>query len=146
MGMRPTRENVVWGIWWGARFGLAFSIIGIIPALIRAGVGTGVWWQKGLSFVALMALYLTTGLLGGAILGLLRNLVPLWWGRRLIGALIGVQFMFAVRLLIYGWNGWNREEVVVWCVIGTGWGLMMSFVPEADARERWPSTRGRRRT
>lgn len=124
--------------------GSDFSVLGIVPAIVRAVSGSDVWWQQGLSFVSLAGLYVSTGFLGGTILGLLRNVVPLWWGRRLIGILIGIQFMFAVRLLIFGWSGWNREELIVWLVIGAVWGLMMSFIPESDARQRWP--RGKRRS
>jgi len=134
MNREKLTENLAWGVRWGLRFGIGFSLIALVPALIRVVMGAGEWWQRGLSFGGLIGLYLVTGLVGGVTVVAMRGLAGSWLGRRLIGAIVGVQFMFAVRLLIYGWEGWNREELTVWLVIGSCWGMMMSFIPEHDVR------------
>lgn len=130
------RTNLAWGTKWGLGFAAGFTLLSAVPAVIRALVGTDIWWQKGLSFLSIVGVYVFSGILGGIIVGLLRGILRWWWGRRLVGAIIGVPFGFAVRTMVHGWSG--PADLHIWLIAGAAWGVMMSFIPEPDAQKNWP--------
>ena len=139
---RLLHHNVVWGMKWGLYFATFFTLVAAIPALIRVFIAPTAGWQKSLSFAAIIGTYFFGGLSGGAIVGLLWNLVRWWWGRRLVGVIAAIPIMFATRIAVFGLDGWTRKDVYVWLFTAVVWGGIMSFVPEKEAKSRWPPKRG----
>ena len=129
--------NVVWGAAWGLFLAACFTVIAAVPALIRAFTGPAHVWQKGLSFFAIIGVYLFGGIIGGALVGLLRPVSRWWVGRRLIGVVVAVPVGIAIRYTVYGWHSWTTTELENWTITTIIWGLAMSFAPEPYVREYW---------
>lgn len=129
------RKNVQWGVLWGLYLAAAFTVIAAIPALIRAVTGPATGWQKGVTFLEIIGVYLFGGVVAGAIVGLLRGATKWWLGRRVVGIIASVPIMFAVRVAVYGPHGWTRADVENWLLTAVIWGIAMSFAPEPWAKE-----------
>jgi hypothetical protein len=129
--------NVAWGIVWGLFLAACFTVIAAVPALIRALIGPAYAWQKKLTFLAIIGVYLSSGIAGGAVVGLLRPLSRWWMGRRLIGVVVAVPITIAIRYAVYGWQPWSAPELEKWTFTAVIWGLAMSFAPEPYVREYW---------
>lgn len=125
------RENLAWGLEAGIFFAAVTVVLAIIPALIRALVGTHVWWQKGLSFLAIIGLYLFGGITGGVIVGLLRPWTRYWWGRRMVGALAAVPFAAVIIVTFFGVRDFSVGIVLFTSAV---WGGAMSFIFEGEAK------------
>ena len=129
--------NVAWGVAWGLFLAACFTVIAAVPALIRALIGPAHAWQKGLTFFAIIGVYLFGGIFGGAVVGVLRPVSRWWVGRRLIGVVVAVPVTIAIRYAVYGWRPWSEAELENWTFTAIVWGLAMSFAPEPYVREYW---------
>ena len=124
------RTNLTWGFHIGLLFAAGATALGVVPALVRAFVEAGVWWQKGLSFVTVIGIYVAGGLSAGLIIGLLRGLTRYWLGRRLVGMIAAVPVMLLVAYTVVGVREWDASTLLVWLQTAAIWGFVMSFVPE----------------
>ncbi len=129
------RQNLSWGIRWGLIFATGFTVLGLIPALIRAFSPPGSFGEQTLSFAGIVASYFFGGVAGGIVVGLLRDLMKWWLGRRIIGIAAAVPFIFAVRVLVEGHDAWTLEDVAPWIFAAVVYGVAMSFAPEPWAKK-----------
>jgi hypothetical protein len=140
---RSALKDLRWGVFWGFALALGFTAFAAIPAAIRA-LGPQDDWTAGLSFGELTMFYLGAGLLGGALVGLLRPFAQRWWGRRLLGIIVGLPVFFGGTAMVLDLSEWNR---FMWVWMGIGgliWAQVMSFVFEERSDSRRPTQRMRR--
>jgi len=92
----PLRGNLSTGLWWGIRYALAYSVIGIAVAVARGGVPA----SYGLTLLQLIGLYVAGGIVGGALTGLLLPLVRGQLSAALVGFVVAlpIMFMFAASM------------------------------------------------
>lgn len=128
------RRNIARGVRWGLVFAGAATVLATPFALVRLFVEPAVEWQRQLSFFRIVALYLLGGISGGVVVGLLWDLRRWWWGRRLIGMVAAIPFVYATGITIVGWEDWTKTDTGVWLFSALVWGFVMSFVPEGQDR------------
>jgi len=128
---------------WGLVLALGFTAFAAIPAAIRALVPQDNW-TAGLSFGTLALFYLGAGLLGGALVGLLRPAAQHWWGRRLLGVVVGLPIFLGGTAMVLELSEWSRSMWVWMGVGGVIWAQVMSFVFEERSDSRRSTQRMRR--
>jgi hypothetical protein len=126
---RSIREDLKWGVLWGGVLALGFTAFAAIPAAIRSLVPQDDW-TAGLSFGKLALFYLGAGLLGGALVGLLRPAARHWWVRRLLGIVVGLPVFFGGTAMVLDLSEWSRAMWVWMGIGGLIWAQVMSFVFE----------------
>jgi hypothetical protein len=145
--MKPLGEQVRWRLRnaaWGARWGLGLAValgaVAAIPALIRAFVPVSEEWKRNLSFPMLVLVYLGIGLGTGALVGFFRDIAETWWGRRVLGIVVGIPVMGVIIAAFR--PEWLRLDDLV--ISGAIWGFCMSFAFEgvSPRRPRRPRRRG----
>jgi hypothetical protein len=125
-GFRQRVRNAVWGAKWGVGLAAALSVVAAIPAMIRAFLPASEAWKRELSFPMLLAMYLLIGLSCGALVGFLRDIAEKWWGRRVLGLIIGIPI--TVLVIAAFRPEWFRVQSLV--IPGAIWGVCMSFAFE----------------
>ena len=139
--VRRRLQDAVWGAQWGAKLAAAISVLAAIPAMIRAFVPVSEVWKRNLSFPVLVAVYFVIGLSSGAVVGFFRDFAYRWWGRRVLGLVIGIPCMVLVVATFRPDWALSRAKVPGLVISGAIWGLCMSFAFEGVSP---PSPRGRR--
>lgn len=127
MSHRKERGNNVSVEWhnllWGVRYGCIFAACYCAIALVIFAVGGEQSYRSyGVTFGQTIALYITGGLLGGAVVGLLRPLTKTW---------LGAAFVGVVAAIPISWMGMravgvtSRGELLVGVgVLSLGWGVI----------------------
>lgn len=131
----PTK-NLLWGI----RYGVIFAAFYCATALaIFAVGGSGAFARYNISLGRTLACYLLGGIIGGAVLGLLRPLTRSWVG----SAFVGVLATLPVALILARAMGVvdAKELTFVVSICSLGWGI-----PGGLSMHRIFSRRHRRRT
>jgi hypothetical protein len=130
--LRWRLRNAVWGAKWGVGLAAALSVVAAIPAMIRVFVPVSEEWKRNLSFPVLVAVYLVIGLSCGALVGFLRDIAETWWGRRVLGAVIGIPVMgLVVAAFRPEWLSLPGLAIA-----GAIWGFCMSFAFEGVSPRR----------
>lgn len=140
---RSVVDNLGWGAGWGFLFGGVYALY--VGALVLLQ-GPEVVTQYGLSVRDQLLIYLLTGTLGGALVGLFRPLlkfIPVLIG---VGVLTGMTFGGLLQLATTGqpisaWDDSTWERIVV---LGSLWGVMGSLALRFVVfRDLGKGTRGR---
>lgn len=119
--------NLLWGIAWGIGMAAWFCLIALlIYAVAEVKGDTGAPTPLSL----LMLAYTVAGVIGGAILGLLRPLARQWWGAMLVGVFVAFIAVLSVSVSLRGWFGewaWLDWEtsVVYACITGPLGGFLV---------------------
>jgi len=106
----PLNERIAWGVRWGLAFGFVYALYPVVAFLFG---GDARFEEHGLSAIGLSALYLVTGVIGGAIVGILRPLARDRAGAALVGAItmIVVCAGFGVALFGMPWT-WDSGDTM----------------------------------
>ena len=99
---RSVVRNVRWGIGWGLSLAVGFSILGFIPALIRALTSSAALGGRAVSFFVIIAIYVVSGVSAGAVVGLFRPILRNPFGAALAGVVAAVPVAVAIRVGIIG--------------------------------------------
>jgi hypothetical protein len=129
-GFRQRVRNAVWGAKWGVGLAAALSVVAAIPAMIRAFLPASEAWKRELSFPMLVAMYLLIGLTCGALVGFLRDIAEKWWGRRVLGLIIGIPITVLIVATFRPDWALGRAQVPGLMISGAIWGVCMSFAFE----------------
>ena len=127
---RPVIRNVLWGIRWGLSFAVGITLLAAIPALIRAFMPPTEGWKTGISFPALVGIYLAGGIVAGALVGLLRGWTRSWLVRRGLGILIGMVLVPPIGYAFVELPDELRDALILLLSSGAVWGFCMSFIFE----------------
>jgi hypothetical protein len=115
------RGSVSSDLRWGLKWGLLFAaIVALWPlALLVIGAVT-TFRANGVTFVAVLGLYLSSGVLGGALLGLCRPMLRSQIGAAVVGVLVAHILMAGAALLTQGhpasWDPADWVAIVVTAV------------------------------
>jgi hypothetical protein len=139
--VRRRLRDALWGAKWGARLAAAITVLAAIPALIRVFVPVSEPWKRNLSFPMLVAVYFVIGLSAGAVVGFFRDFAQRWWGRRVLGVIIGIPCMVLVVATFRPDWALSRAKVPGLVISGAIWGFCMSFAFEGVSP---PGPRARR--
>jgi hypothetical protein len=112
--MNSLRERVSTGLWWGIRYGIVFSCIAVTSLLAR---GWGVLAPYHLTLVGMVALYLSMGLIGGVLFGLLMPLGRALLGAVVLGMLVALPVAFLLVAVMSPADGYRKGEFL-WDWIG----------------------------
>jgi len=104
----PDRGNIViaedsgpvWGAKRGVLFGVTFAVVLGVPMLIRGPAIYG-----GTTFLKIISVATTFGLVGGLCVGALRSFTTQYWSAVIVGSLGGVFAVAAVLTIAFGVDG-----------------------------------------
>jgi hypothetical protein len=111
-------DNIRWGLWYGIFMAVLLSALAALILLTR---GTGPFSKNVVSLGTAIAIYAIGGVLGGAILGLLRPLTRYFIGVLLISIPVSLP-IFAGSLLAFKGSPWSWDRIT-WITIA-----MLTFV------------------
>lgn len=107
---------------WGIRYGVIFSAFYCVAALaIFAAGGSEAFTRYNISLGRTLACYILGGIMGGAVLGLLRPLTRSWVGSAFVGvfAALPVAWIMARAVGVVD----DKELLFVVGVCSLGWGI-----------------------
>jgi len=104
----PDRGNIViaedsgpvWGAKRGVLFGVTFAVVLGVPMLIRGPAIYG-----GTTFLKIISVATSFGLVGGLCVGALRSFTTQYWSAVIVGSLGGVFAVAAVLTIAFGVDG-----------------------------------------
>ena len=111
---RDWSADVRWGIGWGVAFSALYGVLVVAQYFASQGQ---VLERKGLHLLVVLAAYAASGVLGGAVLGILRPLGRSKGGSMLLGFIVmlpvGVMLQTAIRGLPPAWSGVDVASVIL---------------------------------
>ena len=110
---QPTWADVRWGVRTGVGLSLVFCAWIVVLMVLNGGLTLQMSGGHAFNALAVIALYLGSGVVGGAIVGLLRTFASTRIGAAVTGFLVALPVFTAVFLMILGFVQWTR----LWSVI-----------------------------
>ena len=99
--------NVRWGVGNGVFFAIFFSAIAFVTFLHH---GARPFLEKHVTFGAVILVYFIGGVLGGAVLGLLRPLSRFFLGALVVGTIVGFVLFASIMIAVQGLpTTWDRS-------------------------------------
>lgn len=95
--MSKPRSNLSTGLWWGSRYAMAYAVVGTIIAIVNPDALKA----YGMTLLQLIGLYVASGLVGGAMFGLLLPLVQGQLSAAVVGFLVALPLMFMFGMAMY---------------------------------------------
>jgi hypothetical protein len=125
-------SDVLWGIGWGSAFAAAFSLFVGGQALLDGGLAAR---AHGMSVGRVIAAYWVVGVGAGAVLGLLRPMLPRVLGRALVGWVCGAVVYRGIGVARDGWTAETpRMATVLGLLVGVPAALILGRrTPTDDA-------------
>jgi hypothetical protein len=123
--MTGSGRDVKGGIWIGLQFACAYSLIAFLILALGGTLGTVRGWNI---FGRYLSVYVFSGVVGGAIYGVLRPLTNRQWGLMLVLSMVGLIIYPATMYTFLTLNGRKSEPglwiltMVVAIVFGIGAG------------------------
>ena len=120
-------QDLVWGAGWGLFVGVVYCAFAAIVLLLKG-------WPDG-PVLRVFSIYVGGGLLGGALLGVLRSWVRTEVRAMLLGVIIAVPIGAAFLLLMSGpFSNWGEAEIA-----SLGFGSL--FLGVTGGKVLWQQTR-----
>jgi hypothetical protein len=110
--MSRLRENLSTGLWWGTRYALVYSVVGVTIAIARRGTLEA----YSLTLLQLIALYVAAGIGGGALTGLLLPFVRSQISAGVVGFVVTLPIMFMFGMAMYSDEIWSSEVTSAWII------------------------------
>jgi hypothetical protein len=130
-------DNLKWGIGYGWKFGVAFSIL--ISVLWVLGGAQSVR-REGMPYIVVVACYLAMGVLGGIIVGILRSWSHTRLGAIAIGLFVAAEVFWIVSFADSGLH-WDTDTYILALILvpfwGIGGGVSLYNVFTPQQRRRW---------
>ncbi len=120
-------DNLKRGVQWGAYFGLVYSLIAGVIALLA---GSAPFEDAGTTLPKVLAVYLVGGLVVGALIGLLWPMGRSRSGAALLGAVASVPVSCLVLMATEPPSAWREAAlsyVAIGLVIGPLFGLALKL-------------------
>lgn len=108
--MSRRRGNLATGLWWGTRYAMVYSLVGITVAIVRPAVLE----SYGLSLPELIGLYIAGGIGGGALTGFLLPLVRGQLSAAVVGFVVALPLMFMFAAAMDPGEVWSFEVTLGW--------------------------------
>jgi RsiW-degrading membrane proteinase PrsW (M82 family) len=124
---RSTSRNVLWGVKAGLFFASFYSLFVLLLYAFR---GEEPSESKGVSLLAVVVTYFIGGVLGGAIVGLLRPFTRERWGAIVVGMIAALPVVLGFSFAMYGsiatwegstWGGTLLTTVVLGTIGALAW-------------------------
>jgi hypothetical protein len=130
---------------WGAKRGL--SIAGLYIAwvtVLRVFAGDEPFQRQGTSFAAVIGFYALTGIVSGAIVGMLWPYKQRRFVAYVAGVLAGIPAALGLMVILRGWpTQWNPLDALAIPIFVLGFGLLFgSTIAKAGQREASQSAEG----
>jgi hypothetical protein len=112
-------ENTLWGV----RRGLALACVYSAYVIVVASMQRSIWLDGyGATVYELLLIYFAGGVIGGAVIGVLRPLNSNAAGGALIGALASVPFWVGTLIPVAGMpTRWDKGDwIVLFILVGLG--------------------------
>lgn len=93
------RANLRWGLGWGLSYAVIYSLFAGGLNLLSGGTNAEAY---DLSIWAIIGTYCAIGVIGGALLGILRPLLTSVWGAMLVGVTIAFPVLVGFGTALYG--------------------------------------------
>ena len=121
-------KNILWGVKIGAGFGLLYCVAALV---IFALQGTEPFEHNDVELPSVLVLYLSSGIVAGAIVGALRPLTRTKAGAMLVGVVAVTPLAFGIGTMLYGLpNSWSSD---IWITVAI---FILIFGP-AGANTLW---------
>ena len=124
-------SDVLWGVGWGSAMAAAFSLFVGAQALLDGGASVR---GSGTSVGRVIATYWVAGVGAGAVLGLLRPMLPRALGRALAGWVCGAVVYGCIGLARDGWTPeLPRMAATLGLLVGVPAALILGRRDSSDA-------------
>ena len=111
--MRAQRRDLSQDLGWGIFWGLALAVgVTIVLVVLYALSGAQLFEDHDTTFGGVVAVYFGGGLVGGAVVGLLRPLTRWRWGAAAVGVVAALPVGLCCRLLRDGFAPWGPKDTV----------------------------------
>jgi hypothetical protein len=122
---RDLVQDLGWGIFWGLAFALILTIVLVVLYAVN---GAELFESHDTTFAGVVAVYFGGGLVGGAVVGLLRPLTHWRWGAAVVGVLAAMPIGLAGRLLRYGFDPWGPKDTFTLVVFALALGGTVGWI------------------